>query len=224
MRRIHTPRTVARMKAKRHRVETVGQEKGDSMRLDTLAFDSEPSIAAHHIARRPEPALALCGVVWMDRTVFVHLGPKPFLVLGREFCEWNCSVWHICSVLIVRVISPLERCYDPPTLPRPANHSKENFGVDNTRGFTTMGTMSTTTNTPLGKAVQAVQARIDELENQRVSPVLMTCPVCGAVWEEVSGMIMLPRGCSIKHFIKATQPDAQIPLGFWERVGNWFAS
>lgn len=53
-------------------------------------------------------------------------------------------------------------------------------------------------------------------------PVLMTCPICGGVWEESDGMIRLPRGCNIKHFIRTTQPDAYIPPTIWEIVRNWF--
>lgn len=98
MQNIEIGRNLTRNQAPRHAV-----------RIKCAILDPKLSILASAFTGSPHPARTETGVMGVgligERTVFIDLGPKPFLVLGREIGELNRSVLHNVSVLSVRAIS-----------------------------------------------------------------------------------------------------------------------
>lgn len=88
------------------------QKPSDSVRLSRHSVKAKLSVSAIEKATHPRPALAKTGVMRDtligQRAVLVDLGPKPFLVRGREICEMKCGGRHNNDVLNVRAISELK--------------------------------------------------------------------------------------------------------------------
>lgn len=85
-------RIVAPMKDKFvYRRGTIGESPRDPIAKQKTTRELETSITFRKVASSPYPASAKTSVMQDtligQRTVLVDLGPKPFLVLGREISE-----------------------------------------------------------------------------------------------------------------------------------------
>lgn len=93
-----------------------GQNERNAVRFRMPLPEQSGEITIPRLLTSSRPQPARRRYMGLNRTVLIDLLPKPFLVRIRKICELNRSVWHICSVLCVRVISPQQRCYDPTIL------------------------------------------------------------------------------------------------------------